>query len=77
VHRRGNGGRSERGAERRDGTLRVAVPASDGALVSRTLGRHGHWVHELRAEEHSLEELFLEVTDRAAPNGSQPEEVGR
>jgi ABC-2 type transport system ATP-binding protein len=70
-------GRAGLAAERRDGTLRVAVPASDGALVSRTLGRHGHWVHELRAEEHSLEELFLEVTDRAAPNGSQPEEVGR
>jgi ABC-2 type transport system ATP-binding protein len=65
------------GAERSDGHLRVAVPSTDGARVSRTLGQHGHWVRELRAEEHSLEELFLEVTDDAIPAGERVEEVAR
>jgi ABC-2 type transport system ATP-binding protein len=64
-------------AERRDGILRVTAPASAGARVSRTLGRHGHWVHELRVEEHSLEELFLEVTNGASPGGTRLPEVAR
>jgi ABC-2 type transport system ATP-binding protein len=64
-------------AEPHDGALRVAVSADEGALVSRTLGEHGHWVRELRAEEHSLEELFLEVTDDAATTVDRLEEVAR
>jgi ABC-2 type transport system ATP-binding protein len=56
-------GRAGIPAERRDGHLRVTAAAADGARVSRALGEQGHWVRELRAEELSLEELFLEVTD--------------
>jgi ABC-2 type transport system ATP-binding protein len=65
------------GAERRDGHLRVGVPSADATLVSRTLGQHGHWVRELRAEELSLEDLFLEITDDAAPAGRMIEEGAR
>jgi ABC-2 type transport system ATP-binding protein len=63
--------------QREDGLLRVAVPAAESARVSRALGEQGHWVRELRPEEHTLEELFLEVTDesRAEP-GAALEEVG-
>lgn len=64
-------------AQREDGLLRVAVPAADGARVSRALGEQGHWVRELRPEEHTLEDLFLEVTNgsRGEP-GAALEEVG-
>ena len=51
-------------AERGDGHLRVAArPRPKAARISRTLGEQGHWVRELRPEERSLEDLFLEVTD--------------
>ena len=65
-------------AERRDGHLRVEVAELDAPRVSRTLGEHGHWVCELRREERSLEDLFLEVTgtgDHAT--AATLEEVGR
>jgi ABC-2 type transport system ATP-binding protein len=42
--------------------LRVAAPATAGAEVTRTLASTGHWVSELRIEEASLEDLFLEIT---------------
>lgn len=51
------------GAERRRDHLRVSVAPQDAGSVSRTLGEQGHWVRELRPEERSLEELFLEMTD--------------
>ena len=50
-------------AERAHDHLRVAVAPPDAGRISRTLGEHGHWVRELRPEEHSLEDLFLEMTD--------------
>ena len=50
-------------AQRAHDHLRVAVAPLDAALISRTLGDHGHWVRELRPEERSLEDLFLEMTD--------------
>ena len=50
-------------AERRDDHLRVSVAELDAPRVSRTLGEQGHWVCELRPEERSLEDLFLEVTE--------------
>jgi ABC-2 type transport system ATP-binding protein len=50
-------------AERSGGHVRVAVAPSDAARISRALGEQGHWVRDLRPEERSLEELFLEVTD--------------
>jgi ABC-2 type transport system ATP-binding protein len=56
-------GRAGIPAECHDGRLRVTAAAGDGALVSRALGEQGHWVRELRAEELSLEELFLEITE--------------
>lgn len=62
-------------AERGDGHLRVAVAAPDADRISRTLGEQGHWVRELRPEERSLEDLFLEMTDE--PGGApELEEVG-
>ncbi len=55
--------------EHADGRLRVALAAGEAARISRTLGEEGHWVRELRPEEQSLEDLFLEVTDEL---GSTP-----
>lgn len=73
-------------AERGDGHLRVAVAPSEAARVSRALGEEGHWVRDLRPEERTLEDLFLEVTDELGSgdgtgdsgSGSTPklEEVG-
>jgi hypothetical protein len=40
----------------------VSLPATQAARVSRTLGEHGLWVSELRPEEISLEEVFLQLT---------------
>lgn len=58
--------------------------------ISQTLGEQGHWVRDLRPDERSLEDLFLELTtdlaesqhDRsraAEKHGREPslEEVGR
>jgi len=42
--------------------LRVAAPATAGADVTRALASTGQWVSELRIEEVSLEDLFLEIT---------------
>ncbi len=53
-------------AQRCNGQLRVAVPPPEAARISKTLGEHGHWVCDLRPEERSLEDLFLEVTDDRA-----------
>ena len=39
-----------------------AVAPSEAARISRTLGEQGHWVRELRPDERSLEDLFLELT---------------
>ena len=73
-------------AERNGGHLRVAVGAAEAVRISRTLGEQGHWVCDLRPEERSLEDLFLELTtDLGASrhgsghDGTEPtlEEVGR
>jgi ABC-2 type transport system ATP-binding protein len=42
--------------------LRVGAQAIDGAAVTRALAAADQWVIELRAEEASLEDLFLEIT---------------
>jgi ABC-2 type transport system ATP-binding protein len=52
--------------------LRVAAPATAGAHVTRTLADAGQWVSELRVEEVSLEDLFLEITGAPTP---PPQEV--
>jgi ABC-2 type transport system ATP-binding protein len=62
-------------AERGDGHIRVAVTAPDAARISRALGEQGHWVRELRPEERSLEDLFLEVTDDRTVETAKLEEV--
>lgn len=55
--------------------LRVVVPAADAARISRILGEQGHWVRDLRPEERTLEELFLEMTDSGAADPARLEEV--
>ncbi len=42
--------------------LRVALPASDGAHVTKLLADAGLYLSELRADSVSLEELFLNIT---------------
>jgi ABC-2 type transport system ATP-binding protein len=42
--------------------LRVAASADAGAEVTRTLAAAGQWVSELRVDEVSLEDLFLQIT---------------
>ena len=50
-----------------DGYLRVSGPyADDPAVIARALGEEGLWPSELRPEETSLEDVFLELTGTAA-----------
>ena len=51
--------------------LRIAAPPTAGADVTRALASTGQWVSELRIEEVSLEDLFLEMTS----GSTSPEEV--
>jgi ABC-2 type transport system ATP-binding protein len=48
--------------QRQNGSLRVEVPQSRAAEVTQTLAAQELWVTSLRAEEQSLEDLFLEIT---------------
>jgi len=49
--------------ERVDGHLRVGGPAvSEPGEITRLLAAERLWVTELRSEERSLEDLFLELT---------------
>ncbi len=50
------------GAERVEAHVRVAVAPERASEVTRVLGSAGLWLSELRAEEITLEELFLELT---------------
>jgi ABC-2 type transport system ATP-binding protein len=49
-------------AEQRDGHLVVDAPASQAAAISRTLAMQEIWLHELRPQEASLEDFFMEIT---------------
>jgi ABC-2 type transport system ATP-binding protein len=49
-------------AERRDGHVRVVIEPVEAERVTQVLARERHWVTDLRPEERSLEDLFLEVT---------------
>jgi ABC-2 type transport system ATP-binding protein len=42
--------------------LRISVPASEGAAITRTLAAAGLYVSELRPDEVDLETVFLELT---------------
>jgi ABC-2 type transport system ATP-binding protein len=44
--------------------LSVAVPAGDGSVVTRLLADAGLYVSELRPDTVSLEDLFLDLTER-------------
>jgi ABC-2 type transport system ATP-binding protein len=52
-------------AERRDGRVRVTIAPTDAERVTRVLAREQQWVTDLRPEERSLEDLFLELTGDA------------
>jgi ABC-2 type transport system ATP-binding protein len=54
------------GVEATDGYLRVATGADDGREVARALGSRGVWPSELRPEEVSLEDVFLQLTEVAS-----------
>jgi ABC-2 type transport system ATP-binding protein len=49
-------------ATRNHTCLEVALPASQAALVSETLAQKELWVTELRHDEATLEDVFLELT---------------
>jgi ABC-type multidrug transport system ATPase subunit len=51
--------------ERQNGFLRVGVGADGAARITETLAAERLWVTELRSEERTLEDLFLELTDDA------------
>ena len=55
-------------ASMEDGMLRVHVPASEGARVTQILASRGMFVSELRPEEVSLEDVFLELTQGPSPS---------
>jgi ABC-2 type transport system ATP-binding protein len=42
--------------------IRVALPVTDGARVTKVLADAGMYLSELRAEEEDLEEIFLKLT---------------
>jgi ABC-2 type transport system ATP-binding protein len=50
---------------RQNGHIRVGIPSAEAARVTQALAAQGLWVTEMRAEERSLEDLFLEVTGDA------------
>ena len=57
-------------AAARDGTIRVALDASEAPRVTRALAERGMYVAEIRPEEADLERVFLELTsDTAASVG--------
>jgi ABC-2 type transport system ATP-binding protein len=53
--------------ENRGDTLSVAASPADAARVTEVLGRAGLWLSELRADDVSLEDVFLELTGDPAP----------
>jgi ABC-2 type transport system ATP-binding protein len=53
------------GAQRREGHVRVAVEPTEADRVTRVLALDEQWVTDLRPEERSLEDLFLELTGAA------------
>jgi len=55
-------------ASMEDGSLRVQLPASEGAKVTEILASRGMFVSELRPEEVSLEDVFLELTQEPSPS---------
>ncbi len=52
-----------------DDAITVEAPAARAADISRALAEAGIWISELRAEESTLEEFFLEVTGEEGVGG--------
>ena len=52
-----------------DGSLLIEAPLDLAAEVSRALAAHEVWVAELRPQESTLEQFFLEVTGEAKTDG--------
>jgi ABC-2 type transport system ATP-binding protein len=50
---------------RQNGHVRVAVSSEQAARITQTLAAEGLWVTDMRSEERSLEDLFLELTGDA------------
>ena len=64
-------------AERCDGHVRVAIAPTEAERVTRLLANEQQWVTDLRPEERSLEDLFLELTGDDERSGARArEEVG-
>jgi ABC-2 type transport system ATP-binding protein len=62
----------------RDGDgLRVNLPATDAARVTRALAERGLYLTELRPEEVSLERVFLELTGEAEHGAVPPANAPR
>jgi ABC-2 type transport system ATP-binding protein len=55
--------RASLGVERVDGLLRVAVEPAASGTITRALAEAGLWVTELRPDQFSLEDIFLELTN--------------
>jgi ABC-2 type transport system ATP-binding protein len=45
-----------------DGLLRVNIPPSDAARITKTLAQQGLYLSELRPDEEDLEDIFLKLT---------------
>ncbi len=60
-------------ATRNHTRLEVDLPPSEAARVTEALGRRDLWVTELRTDEVTLEDVFLELTSIR----SVPEEASR
>lgn len=56
--------------DRRDGRLRVGLPPESPARITEILAAERVWVTELRPEEHTLEDIFLELTADGTPGAS-------
>ncbi len=54
-------------ATRQDDALRVGLPRSEASSVTRALAERGLYLSELRPEEISLEDVFLELTGEQMP----------
>ena len=64
-------------AERSNGALRVEVAPARAAEISEALAAERLWVTELRPEDQSLEDLFLEITSDDGDRVHVRQEVGQ
>jgi ABC-2 type transport system ATP-binding protein len=57
----------------RDGVIRVNLPPQEGDRITRVLAGRGLFLKELRADEISLESVFLELTGDGSASGGMAE----